>query len=163
MAEHRNPRRGGQRSRRSSSPQRSAPKGWKTQFPLSKDTTRFVQQHQSDEQIQNLGLWLDRFAAWRDWDDKGRDSDLKATPAAMRRDSVVLEQKDGLLCWQGEPSLLKGVTERWSQILLTYQHRGVFVATPAWRFTFSKASSNGSSGTPSATWPNSWMKRRQAS
>jgi CRISPR-associated protein Cmr6 len=135
MAERRNSRRRGRdRRQQSSSPRRSAPAGWLTPFPLPKETAQFVQRHRSDSGVQNLGLWLDRFAIWRDWDDKGRASSLEPDPSAKRRKNAILKEQNGLLRWQGDQELLKGIAQRWSQMLMTYPHRDAFIAKPTWRF-----------------------------
>ncbi len=146
MAQRHNPRtsRGGkQRHQQSSSPQRSAPVGWFTPFPLPRETARFAMKHRSDDKVQNLGLWLDRFVAWRDWDDRGRDSSLEAFPSAKRRETIVLgkpkkrnkkENESELLHWQGDQELLEGMRRRWDQMLRAYPYHKTFVAAPAWRF-----------------------------
>jgi CRISPR-associated protein Cmr6 len=131
MPDRRNPRKGG---RQQSSPQRTAPQGWLTPFPLSKETARFVKRYQKHGDNQNLGLWLDRFTTWRDWDDKGRDSSLEPELTARQRKSAVLSEKGELLHWQGDRQLMEGVTQRWSQMLLSYPHRDAFYAAPVWRF-----------------------------
>ncbi|NPA76804.1 MAG: type III-B CRISPR module RAMP protein Cmr6 [Candidatus Diapherotrites archaeon] len=116
------------------SQKRRYPKGWSTSFPLPTNTTSFVNRHWNSLHNQNLGLWLDRFTTWRDWDDKGRDISLEPDPSSRRRQSAILAEADGLLQWQGDLDLLKGLTSRWSQMLISYSYRDAFTASPAWRF-----------------------------
>ena len=139
MARRRNPRkgkgeRGKQRHQQSSPPRRRAPVGWLTPFPLSSETARFAEKHRSDDRVQNLGLWLERFIAWRDWDDKGRDNPLEPDPSAKRRETTVLKEQGELLRWQGDQKLLKYLEQRWREMLRSYSSYEIFQSAPAWRF-----------------------------
>jgi len=126
------------RQKRKREQPRKAPRGWPTPFPLPNDTARIAQSHGS--QCLNLGLWLDRYVKWRDWDDKGRDSDLEQDPVSKQRQAPMLEKdKSGLLTYkEGANRMLKACAERYVLLLKGYRERGLvvrtFTATPQWRF-----------------------------
>ena len=134
MAKKHDPRRTRDKRPKTSFSQRTAPVGWPTPFPLPKETAQFAEHHQTDSRVQNLGLWLDRFVTWRDWDEKGRDSSLEAFPSAKRRETPMLKKQNELLRWQGDQALMKAIAQRWAQMLMSYPHRNVFTAAPVWRF-----------------------------
>jgi len=119
--------------------QREHPRGWITPFPLPWDTARLLQSKQG--QCLNLGLWLDHYIAWRDWDDKGHDTALEPMPSAKRRKAPMLPtMKQGnveYLKLSGLSDLAAAYAQRQAEVLSGYRQRGyaleIFQACPEWR------------------------------
>lgn len=131
------------RQKRKRGQSRQAPRGWPTPFPLPRDTARIARDY--DSQCLNLGLWLDRYVKWRDWDDKGKDSNLEQDPVSKQRQVPMLEKDGrGLLTYKKGPvleevtRLFKAYVERHILLLTSYRERGLavrtFTASPQWRF-----------------------------
>jgi CRISPR-associated protein Cmr6 len=132
-------RRGHKDKRDAKEQQRQYPCGWTTSFPLPQDTAHLLRSKQ--DQCLNLGLWLDRYVAWRDWDDRGRDAALEPMPSARRRQAPMLStRKQGdieYLELSGLDDLAAAYVQRQANVLSDYGRQDyaleAFQACSEWR------------------------------
>jgi CRISPR-associated protein Cmr6 len=128
----------GRKGRKKTQP-RKCPRGWTTPFPLPRDSARLLQS--KGDQCLNLSLWLDRYIAWRDWDDRGHDTALEPMPSARHRKAPVLSasKRRSVGCMQlsGLNDLAAAYAQRQADALSDCRRRGyaleTFQACPEWR------------------------------